>query len=42
MGMDDDNAGCGHVFIGQAEHTIVSSILTEVIRAHTSSGSDAL
>ncbi|KAH9829398.1 uncharacterized protein C8Q71DRAFT_863325 [Rhodofomes roseus] len=23
MVMDDDNAGCGHVFIGQAQHTIV-------------------
>lgn len=25
MDMDDDNAGCGHVLIGQAEHTIVWS-----------------
>ncbi|KAH9919518.1 uncharacterized protein B0H18DRAFT_1122441 [Fomitopsis serialis] len=23
MPIDDDNAGCGHVFIGQAQHTIV-------------------
>ena len=36
MNMGDENAGCGHVFIGQAEHTIVrpSHLPTQLILTH--------